>query len=353
MNSTTTDFHIIAGFNDPVDNIENFTSTNSKIKLLNNLNLKIGSNTFTWQLNLLKNILIKKPDAIILFGVNPLLLSSLFSFIFLKYFTNVKVYWWGHGTLGHQGKFGKNFRLFFYKHSDGIILYDSRQKAKLDALLPTVPKFVVGNALNDEDYGFNIHKFAHKRKEALSKKGKKIRLIFAGRITKRKKLDILIKTVHYLKNDLKKNVSVKIIGDGPEIDKLRSMTQRKKLNKEVIFLGALYGQEAHHHFIDSDLFILPDALGLSILHANSFGLPLITSDAMANHGPELEYIREGINGGFYKHEDHISLAQEIIHWNAKIEKEGLTLIDKLLELSKFHTPQQMVQKFEKLFNQLN
>jgi glycosyltransferase involved in cell wall biosynthesis len=61
----------------------------------------------------------------------------------------------------------------------------------------------------------------------------------------------------------------------------------------------------------SDVFCYPANIGLSILHAFGYGLPVVTGDDLASHNPEIEALVPGVNGLTFRHGDSASLAQSL------------------------------------------
>src|SRR5690606_14174980 len=138
----------------------------------------------------------------------------------------------------------------------------------------------------------------------------------SGRINRIKRLDVLIRAIAILK---KGRISVQciVIGDG-ECRKIHENTCIELgLSQIINFVGPQYGEECIPYFKAADLFVLPGATGLSIIHALSYGLPFITSDNLEIHNPEIEILKPGINGDFFNGFDPASLADKIQEWNLK------------------------------------
>ena len=62
----------------------------------------------------------------------------------------------------------------------------------------------------------------------------------------------------------------------------------------------------------AEVFCYPAHMGLSLLHAFAFGLPVITSDRIDGHGPEIEAFVDHTNGLFYRHGDVDDLASKVL-----------------------------------------
>jgi len=88
---------------------------------------------------------------------------------------------------------------------------------------------------------------------------KQFNIVFAGRLIKRKGVDILIKSI---KKSLKKNSNIflHILGDGPEFGNLEKMVQKYNLNKNIKFYGYIE-KDIEKYFYFSDLVIFPSREG--------------------------------------------------------------------------------------------
>ena len=61
-------------------------------------------------------------------------------------------------------------------------------------------------------------------------------------------------------------------------------------------------------FAVADVFCIPGAVGLAINQAFYWGLPLVTIDG--HHGPEIHYLRDGVNGFMAK--DSAEMAERLL-----------------------------------------
>lgn len=88
-----------------------------------------------------------------------------------------------------------------------------------------------------------------------------------------------------------------VIGDGPERNALEAQTQQLGLTSHVRFLGRIYDEnEQAPWFLSSQLLVHPGAIGLTLLHAMAFGLPVVTHQDAKRHGPEFAALRSGEHG---------------------------------------------------------
>jgi len=114
------------------------------------------------------------------------------------------------------------------------------------------------------------------------------RLLYVGRISKEKNLEILGKAFKLLNRP---DVSLTVVGDGPYREEFEA--NMKGLN--VDFPGYLQGEDLVNTYCAADLFVFPsttDTFGNVILEANACGVPTIVTDI---GGPQ-ENVRDGETG---------------------------------------------------------
>lgn len=290
----------------------------------------------------------KKPDIIICTGFDPHLIHTILIFLVHKIILRKKFIWWTHGTTGKQGYLGFLFRKFFYKNADGFLVYSqegSDNLLKMNVAADNIK--IVGNSLNKEDYGFlNLDLIKESKKSE-----KKFTILFCGRITPSKKIDILIQSLSILKTNHNIDFKCIIIGGGDTTD-LKILTKQLQLENVVEFTGAKYGNETFPYFLNADLFVYPGGVGLSLLQAFSFGLPVITSDNLVLHGPEIELLTPGKNGDFCIDEDSEDFAKTILRWHEKILKNKSEIRENCIDTikEKRYLPDDMYQTIIEFLN---
>jgi glycosyltransferase involved in cell wall biosynthesis len=302
------DFDIIAG-----SSYQGINSLQGEYSLFSHSTFKILSHTFYYLRGAVKYALSEKTDAIICTGVDFHLLHTILLFIIYRIVFRKRFYWWSHASSGHQGKFGFFIRKLFYKTSSGIFAYNMAGKINLNLMGIADQKImVVNNSLNQEDYGYLNHNLYDK------KKGNPFTILYSGRVTKAKKVDILIMALGLLS---KRNVfkfKCYIVGDG-NLEELIKIANELNISDKVEFIGAKYGKNVHPYFLNSDLFVYPGGIGLSAVHSLSFGLPILTTDNLPLHFPEFELIKPGFNGDLFIDNSFEDLANKIVEWKNKLD----------------------------------
>lgn len=88
-----------------------------------------------------------------------------------------------------------------------------------------------------------------------------------------------------------------VIGNGTEKAELESMVNTSGLSQHVRFVGELYNEaELAPWFLSSAIFVHPAAIGLGILHAFGYGLPVVTHGNSELHGPEYTAFEPELTG---------------------------------------------------------
>ncbi|MED6306422.1 MAG: glycosyltransferase family 4 protein, partial [Planctomycetota bacterium] len=104
-----------------------------------------------------------------------------------------------------------------------------------------------------------------------------------------------------------------VVGEGTARASAEAYSDSLGLGDSVRFLGAIYDEEELAGWcLSSICMTYPVAVGLSVMHAFGYGLPVLTSDDLASHNPEINAIRDGVNGMLYREGEVRSLADAII-----------------------------------------
>ncbi len=117
------------------------------------------------------------------------------------------------------------------------------------------------------------------------KRGKLV-LLYVGRVSKEKDLDVIVQAWSKLRGG---NLALAFVGDGPYLKELRERAP------DAAFTGYLAGVELATAFASSDVFVFPsttDTFGNVVLEAMACGLPNVVSD---QGGPK-DLVTHGVNG---------------------------------------------------------
>ena len=137
---------------------------------------------------------------------------------------------------------------------------------------------------------------------------KKYDVLFVGRLTKAKGVDVLIKAIKILKEKYQKEIKAAIVGKGYLEGELKELVMELGIGKEVEFLGVI--KDIEKLMKSTKLFVLPsrwEGLPLTILEAMSSGVSIIAT----NVGGIPEVIENGKEGILISPEDPTALSGAI------------------------------------------
>jgi glycosyltransferase involved in cell wall biosynthesis len=124
-------------------------------------------------------------------------------------------------------------------------------------------------------------------------------LVYAGRLIREKRVDLLLRAVAVLAEErAKPELLATIVGEGPERRPLQSLATELGIASRVVFTGKLgSAEEVWRVLASATLAVHPssrEGYGMFALEAMALGLPVITCEATESAVPELA--RPGIEG---------------------------------------------------------
>lgn len=183
-----------------------------------------------------------------------------------------------------------SFNIWFYKQMDlvlvpsfeyiEILCEQGINRNKIQILPRGVDFDRFSPQLNSRNYIFNKYSI-----------DRGFLLLYTGRISKDKNLDIIIDCLNDLVSDYP-DIKLLLIGDGPYRNEL---LQRTKGNKNIFLPGKIDRNILPQYYSGSDLLVFPsttDTFGMSVLEAQACGLPALVSPI---GGPK-EIISPNISG---------------------------------------------------------
>ena len=285
-------------------------------KTLNRIDL-LGQ--WFWSKGLLK--LAFKPYQKYIITGEPYNLSSWF-FLILLFFMKKESIAWTHGWYGKETGLRKIIKKMYFKLFSKIMCYNEYSaKLMVEQGFDNNRIFVIGNSLDSD----NQKKI---RKKLISTNiysdyfgNHNPVIIYCGRIQKVKRLDILIKILELLN---KKNFAVNLVFVGKDVDnvKLDEVAYQKGLSNQIWAYGPCYEEEKLGElFYNATVCVSPGNVGLTAIHALTYGCPVITHNDFPNQMPEFEAIIPGETGDFFKQGDINDLLNVTITWITKTTKD--------------------------------
>lgn len=307
-------------FGDKVDSpikLMDYTILSGYKKTLRNINIpKTG---FTWQIGAWQLIL--SPYKHYIITGSPGSLSN-WVLIILAIPLGKKVYAWTHGMKGNNTIMGKLIEKKFYHLCNKILLYGTYSKKIMlsegfdkNKLIPIYNSLDYANQVEIRKKLFtnNVFKEHFKNDNPV--------LVYIGRVQKSKKIDLLFNSLKILAGQ-GHLFNLIIIGEEVDNSNVSNLITNSQLSKQVWHYGACYEEmEIANLFYNSDICISPGLIGLTAIHAMTYGVPVITSDQFNQHGPEFEAIIPGITGDFFRNDNTDDLAKNIIKWVTLVSNE--------------------------------
>ena len=130
------------------------------------------------------------------------------------------------------------------------------------------------------------------------------------------------------------------IGSGPDSELVEKASAS---NSWIHYLGAISGRERVKYFKLASVQLIPGSVGLGILDSFALETPIITT-INNQHGPEIEYLENGINGMITKNtlEDYSNTVTDILNKNKYLE-----LVNGCTRSAKDYSIEKMVENFKK------
>lgn len=255
-----------------------------------------------------------RPDVVISLG-SPYSLTAWVLCIFGRIF-HVPVILWGHGILSEERGPKWWLRNALYRLARGHLLYGDHAKQLLvKEGFEARNLHVVYNSLDydlqqevDESIDDGVRRAW---RESLGVNPGEGLVVFTGRLQPVKRLDLLIEAISLIARKGKK-VHVALIGEGTEKENLLTLSKKLGVSDIVHFLGPSYDERYLGVALSScDLSVIPSGAGLSIMHAMTFGTPVLIHDRVERHFPEWEAVKEGSTGYYYKYNNVVDMAEKI------------------------------------------
>lgn len=253
-------------------------------------------------------------DVVFVMG-NPRVLSDLLFGSFLSIFRKKVVLW----TMAHSfnnNLHTENIRLIWSRIFDFIFLYTDAEVNYLRRKGFT-KNYMVGmnNGLDQKQIDAAILNWSqnrlHEWRSAHNLKNHTL-VLSCARLETKNKFQQVVKALTTIVDHIP-NILWCVIGSGAEQTELVSMVNTVGLSNHVRFVGELYNEdELAPWFLSSEVFIHPAAIGLSIMHAFGYGLPVVTHGNSDRHGPEYAAFEPELTGRNFFEDDIQGLAETVV-----------------------------------------
>ena len=175
-------------------------------------------------------------------------------------------------------------------------------------------------------------------------------VFYGGRLTKNKRVDLIIKAYSHLDPEIRKEYKLFLLGEGPELRNLVDLVRRLGISKDVVFIGWKPHKQFLKYLQNATVYVHPsveECMPVTILEAMGLGKPVVASDI------------PGIN-------DVIINQYNGILFNPKISSRDLSLILSFLlnnakerirlgtnarkTIKEFYTFEKIAEKYDRLFH---
>lgn len=340
-NSKGITLNIVYGQPSKTEELKNDTGTISWGTPVNNWFLHIGGRDLVWQ-PFPKEL--HNADLLIIMQENRIL--SNYPLLLKRIFRHTKVAYWGHGknfqSFAPNG-LREHWKLWLLDKVDWWFAYTEMTSSILiDNGFPNDSITCLNNAIDNEGFILDLENVGEGILKGLRSKldlGEDAPLgLFCGSLYPDKRLDFLIESAKLIHDSLPQFHLV-IIGDGPSNSLLHTLADAYPWIHPV---GVQKGTNKAAYFKLAKVLLNPGAVGLHVLDAFCSGLPIFTTDN-ARHGPEITYLRHGING-FILPDSTKGYANAVISL-LKDYPQYLRVSLASLDSSKLYTLQKMAENF--------
>lgn len=172
------------------------------------------------------------------------------------------------------------------------------------------------------------------------------RLVFVGRLTTEKQIDVVLKAITKLDPDL--DVTFDIIGNGDQRRNLERVMNELGLADRVTFHGLTTDEELRATLSRASVFVIAsiaELQSIATMEAMASGLPIVAADAVAL--PHL--VHDGENGYLFTPGDVDDLAAKLTTVLRQTPEERLRMQQASREGVKVHDMQRTLDTFEALY----
>ena len=223
----------------------------------------------------------------------------------------IGVVWWGLHRMPNQNMFNLSIRRrLMFGLADTILFYN---KSGIDWLrnegFDVRHVFATGNTINQETIKNAIAYWTPDKLSGFRKEqgidGKKV-ILACSRIIEKQRLHEAIEAMAMGPLD-REDTMLAVIGDGPLRQQCEELASRLKVSARIRWIGSLYDEnEVAPWFLSARAFTYPGPVGLAILKALSYGLPVVINDT--HNSTEAEIMENNKTGLLFRESDVKDLA---------------------------------------------
>lgn len=339
----------IAWFNDRIESdrswIVDESSWRFRYRYLPTTN--IGSRKLHWP----TPVLGKRPDVLISLYAEP---SFLFGWAVTK-LCGAKTAFWCQVTYDRwvtRKAWKESLKRLVFPKVDATL--GSGKESQAFAIRYGVPKekaLLLRHSIDVNHYESGYKQYVQDRETIRREIGVKgTTFIYVGRLWQGKGLTFLLEAFEKLQNLSDDDVSLLLVGDGPQEAELRQICFKRDI-RNVIFSGFHQKPELPRYYVAADVFVFPtlgDPYGLVVDEAMASFLPIVSTSSA---GEISDRVEEEVNGFIVPPEDSTILADRMLRFvNNPVlcERMGESSAKKIAG----HTPEQFAEDLENIVYKL-
>jgi len=172
------------------------------------------------------------------------------------------------------------------------------------------------------------------------------RILFVGRVTGEKQIDVLLKAISLLPAGL--DAKLEIVGGGDQFKNLQHLAEQLGLSDRVTFSGYVTDEELRQAYTRATVFAMPsiaELQSIATMEAMASALPVVAANAMAL--PHL--VHDGENGYLFEPGNAQALADRIERILVMPQEELDVLKNASLAIVAAHDIQRTLSTFESLY----
>ncbi len=227
---------------------------------------------------------------------------------FAKLFWGIPYVVYGRGfDIYFPWKFKKTVSAIVLNNADAVIALSEDMKKRIQENYRKVKVFVVPNAINLEE--FNIFSQRATRREIKIDEADDI-VLFVGSLKVVKGIEYLIEAFKIISREIPA-VSVLLVGNGSERQKLEYIVKKAGLGHKVNFIGQVDNNKIPGYMAISDIFVLPslsEGFSVALLEAMASGLPIVATKV----GGIPEVVEDTVNGFLVDPKNPEQIAEKVL-----------------------------------------
>jgi phosphatidylinositol alpha-mannosyltransferase len=244
----------------------------------------------------------------------------------LHYSNSINVVTFHTVNLPESYAIAKTYRFLFNKYNKKIHCRIAVSKSTQEAVKPYLPGLyqIIPNGIDTDKFNPMVKPLSEFNRA-------RPKILYAGRLEKRKGLPILLEAFPLIKQRIPEAMLI-IVGHGPEEKYCRELAGHLNIEASTFFVGFVQNDDLPHYYASCDLYCVPtpvpEATSIVILEAMAIGKPVVASDFMGYR----ELLGNNMNGILFKSNDPVDLAEKTVQvlqskdLRTKIVQNGLKMV---------------------------